>query len=226
MLKSKLWVSIVEAIIVVFILSFGIYWLFDIFITSSNLSSHTQKKIEWLAIAREWIEAMQNIRDTNWNKFSTDYKNCWNSFNYNSSCNLMSWNLSRFKIPKWNYSITNDSLTDWRWLLTPRTSTAWFENSSYRNEYLIYKSPNWYYYQDNKPTPSASISGYTKTAFTRRIKIDYCLTTDNATCNQWLSASENRKIMLVTSIVEWQDSSKSETSKIELQTMLTNYIDK
>lgn len=32
------------------------------------------------------MEAVENIRDTNWIKFSSDYENCWKVKNYDVGC--------------------------------------------------------------------------------------------------------------------------------------------
>ncbi len=46
----------------------------------------TQLRVQAINIAREGIEAVENIRDTNWLKFSSDIENCWKTFNYDHSC--------------------------------------------------------------------------------------------------------------------------------------------
>jgi hypothetical protein len=50
------------------------------------MSNNLDMKIQAIQIAREGIEAMTNIRDTNWKMLSTDNKNCWNTLNYDTNC--------------------------------------------------------------------------------------------------------------------------------------------
>ena len=54
--------------------------------SSQKLAGSTGNKIEAIQIARDGLEAMMNIRDTNWLLFSADRKNCWNVRNYNVNC--------------------------------------------------------------------------------------------------------------------------------------------
>jgi hypothetical protein len=60
--------------------------MYQIFTNSSHLSNSTTNKIQAIQIAKQGIEAVTNIRDTNWLRFSSDYPNCWNAYNYNNNC--------------------------------------------------------------------------------------------------------------------------------------------
>ena len=90
MKKSIKATSILEAMIVLLIIVTWIIGLYNIFNESLKLSETTKNRIEAIEIAREWIEAMKNIRDTNWLMFGWDTKNCFNTFNYNPQC---VWNI-------------------------------------------------------------------------------------------------------------------------------------
>ncbi len=78
--------SIVEAMIVLLIVVTGTVGIFQILNASQHLADSTQRRIEAIQIARDGIEAMTNIRDTNWQLFAADRRNCWNSENYNQNC--------------------------------------------------------------------------------------------------------------------------------------------
>jgi len=86
MKKTKKATSILEAMIVLLIIIVWVTWLYDIFNASQKLSNTTKNRIEAIEIAREWIEAMKNIRDTNWLMFGWDKTNCYNTLNYDSGC--------------------------------------------------------------------------------------------------------------------------------------------
>lgn len=210
MLRSKKWVSIVEAIVVVLILSFGLFWVFKIYISGNNLSVHTSNKNAAISIAKEWLEAVQNIRDTNWNMFSTDLKNCRNTLNYDKTC-VLNTSFSG-NIEAWNYVVTKatSGSNQNKWLLTKKTDTWDYKDSSYRSAFKVYKDTGWFYTQ-------APITPDPKINFTRRINIAYC--TDATTCN---STTEKPR-MKVTSIVEWQEPSREDPYKLEIDTVLTNY---
>lgn len=78
--------SIVESMVVMLIVVTGITGLYSLFTQSQKLSESTEQRILAIQIAREGIEAMINIRDTNWLLYAASYPNCWNVLNYNSSC--------------------------------------------------------------------------------------------------------------------------------------------
>ncbi len=78
--------SIVEALVVLLVIVSGSVGIFQILSTSQRLADATARRIEAIQIARDGIEAMTNIRDTNWQLFAADYQNCWRVLNYNSSC--------------------------------------------------------------------------------------------------------------------------------------------
>jgi hypothetical protein len=60
--------------------------MYDVFSSSQKLSSATKYRIEAISIAREGIEAVTNIRDTNAILFASDLDNCWNVLNYDNRC--------------------------------------------------------------------------------------------------------------------------------------------
>jgi hypothetical protein len=60
--------------------------MYDIFSSSQKLSESTSHRIEAIQIAREGIEAVMNIRDTNALLFQADLENCWNVSGYNGNC--------------------------------------------------------------------------------------------------------------------------------------------
>lgn len=195
MKKSQKATSILEAMIVLLIIVVWILWLYNIFNESQKLSNTTKNRIEAIEIAREWIEAMKNIRDTNWLMFGWDKQNCWNTFNYDSGC---VWNITPVKITNnKSYIIYQNPTYKWE-LFSPTISwTNDFTNSDYRTKFRVYKE-NWYY------TQSWSTND---TIYTREIQIT------NLT-NAW---------MTVTSIVNWADNSKNWAHKVELVDLITNW---
>ena len=54
--------------------------------SSQKFSNATGNRIEAIQIARDGLEAMTNIRDTNWILYGADPENCWNTMNYSGSC--------------------------------------------------------------------------------------------------------------------------------------------
>jgi len=192
MKKSKKATSIIEAMIVMLIIVVWITGLYNIFNNSQKLSNSTKNRIEAIEIAREWVEAMKNIRDTNWLIFAWDKQNCWNSLNYNSDCVWWGWTYITNK----SYKLYQDS-SDFKWKLEEKNPNLGFTDSTYRDNFRIYKN-NWFYTQTWTTNP---------TIFTREIKITNVTST-------W---------MLVNSIVQWADSSKNWSHKVELSDLITNW---
>lgn len=208
MKKSTSATSIVESLIVMLIIVTGITWMYNIFSQSQKLSDTTGNRIEAIQIAREWIEAMTNVRNTNWVLFAADYKNCWNTFDYDNRC---IWDTANTDIVDGNsYKIYQDSSTD-RWILENETSWV-YSDSWYRNRFQVFKDTNGFYSQSSW-TPFSPI-------FTREIIIEY-LDSD-----WWWAPNSDDEKMRVTSRVQWQDSSRSTPYNLELETILTNWKNK
>ena len=186
--------SIIEAMIVLMIILVWVIWLYDIFISSQKFSDSTKHRIEAIEIAREWVEAIKNIRDTNWLLFWADSDNCWNVLNYQTTCIGTTGALT--DIWDWNYTIVK--AINNRWELNVKNNAGVYWDTSYMNDFLIYKDANWFYTHD--------IIGSTKTVFTRKITISY-----------------NWGTMQINSLVNWVDSSTSSAYKVDIDLELTNW---
>ncbi len=86
MFKSQRGNSIIEVMVVIIILTIGITGAYNIISSGQKLSSTAENRIKAINIAREGLEAVENIRDTNWIKFSSDYNNCWKVKDYDTTC--------------------------------------------------------------------------------------------------------------------------------------------
>ncbi len=209
--------SIVESMIVMLIIVTGITGMYSIFTQSQRLSETTWNRIEAIQIAREWIEAFTNIRNTNWILFAADYKNCWNTLNYNNAC---IWDVASTDIAdNGSYIIYQDSNN--RWVLAPETTWN-YSDSTYRDDFQVFQynhnSPyTWLYTQSGSVNEIESMNP----VFTREIQIEYIEDTNWL----WWITSDDEK-MRITSRVEWLDSAKSTPHSIELETILTNWKNK
>ena len=212
MKKNTRATSIIESMVVMLIVVTGITGMYTIFSQSQRLANTTWNRIEAIQIAREWIEAFTNIRDTNWVLFAADYKNCWNTMNYNNSCIWDDTNTQGTDIGNNSrYTIYQDTTTN-RWLLEARLGTN-YSDTVYRNNFRVNKDANWLYTQSGWTTSNP--------IFTREIQVQYIEDTNWA----WWITSDDEK-MRITSKVEWLDNSKSTPHTIELETILTNWKNK
>ena len=203
---NKKWTSVIEAIIVMLIVVSGIVWMYTIFTSSQKLSQSSQNKVLAISIAREWIEAITNIRDTNWINFSSNLENCWMTENYDRSCIT---NDDKY-FSDWNYILYTNS--DDRWVLEEIIwpVPTWF-NDIYRNTFMVYIDDNtWFFTQTWTTSPTWLTETYNP-IFTREIR----LIPDTI-----LDPPQKYNIE---SIVKWVDSSRSDYYEIKLETVLTNW---
>ncbi len=207
MKKSKTATTIAEAMIVTLVIVLWLTWVYKIYSESLNLTYSIENKIQAIQIAREWIEAVTNIRDTNWSIYSSDKLNCWKTLNYDSACIWDSSFTNNIK-NNWNYKVLRDFNN--RWILTEDTLSLWdsFSSAPYRTFYRIYLDWNKLYTHNAGST--------LKQFYTRQIKTTNINAKewDNSTINDWLE---------IKSIVQRTDWVSTNVHKIELSTILTNY---
>ncbi len=76
--KSKAGETILETIIAVSVLAIGVTLSSTLMASSLRNINTSKNRVIAVNIAREGIEAVRNIRDTNWLKFSGNVRECWN----------------------------------------------------------------------------------------------------------------------------------------------------
>lgn len=209
MKKNKIAASLIEALVVIVILAMWIVATYSFFARSIAFLDWLNMRIEAIEIAREGIEAVENIRNTNWLLFPVNYENCWNVLGYKSECILDNSN-SIEKIP-WadknnpkTYILENNN---WRWNLTLTWISAQnliYTNSDFRDKFAVWLDNLGKYCQ---PVDTTNCIKIQKWNYTRKIQA----------YKDW-----NDK-MIVKSTVEWIDSSTSWSRKVEIYNLLTNY---
>lgn len=197
--------SIIEAMVVMLIVVTSTVGIYQVYINSQKLQISTGNRITAIQIAREWIEIMHNIRDTNAMLFSADLSNCWNVLNYDGSC---IWSIATTTDIWNNASYTAYKDTDNKWKLVSKSNAWGYTNSTYRNNFRVKKDTLWFFSQ----------SGVTDfmPVYTRELLINYINTT-------WALVDSNDEKMNVSSIVRWSDSSKTWFYEIKLDTILSNW---
>ncbi len=199
--------SIIEAMVVLLVVTIGIVGVFGLMNSSQKLANSTGQRIEAIQIARDGIESMMNIRDTNWILYAADYQNCWNVLNYNNNCiwdpgfttDITLW------INEW-FTIYSNSYNQFE--LQKYSNVWWFSDATYRNNFRVRKDPKGFYTQ----------SGWTdfNPIYTREIQVNY-LKADNT---PWDS---NDPKMQVKAIIRWNDPASKNPRKLEMETLLTNW---
>ena len=165
MKKSKTGSALIEAMIIVMIVSIWIIWVMKILTGSQRMVNEFEEKILAISIARDALEWLTNIRDTNWKSYSVDYKNCWNTLNYNISCVSDDLDLNWTDIPAWTYEIYQSD-TDYRFYLW-NWSTL---DADPTNDYKIYIDDKWFYSQWNLNWVPWT---YKDTIYRRELEISY-----------------------------------------------------
>lgn len=197
--------SIVEAIILILIVVSWTLGVYAIMNDSQKLSESTGNRITAIQIARDGIEGVINIRDTNWKIFWADRTNCWNTLNYNASC--IGNTTTSTDIPAASYLLSRNSQN--QFILTAEGSPWNYADAWSRNTYKVEKDANAFY------TQSWSID--VKPLFMRRILIWYKDNTWNASTNS------NTPYMTIEAEVIWKDSIKANPRSIKLSTQITNW---
>lgn len=193
--------SIIEVIVVITILTIGIVGTYNIINNGQKLSSTAENRIKAINIAREWLEAVENIRDTNWIKFSSDYDNCWKVKDYNINC---------IGVPGKEFTsgsyilIQSGSLWTLSGTIIPSTTYT-----TYLGQFPIFLDNNSLPMSIGNNTPCSSFQTRNcKTIFTREIQISHPDATH----------------MKINSIVKWVDSSLiTGPHMINFETILTNW---
>lgn len=210
MKKNKHATSIIEAIVAMTIISIWVTWMYNIYISSTRLEESISNKMNAVAIAREWIEAITNMRDTNWIILWSDVNNCWNTLNYNTLC-IMN-NTTDYDIPNdWHFKIYKN--TNNRWTLSGSTtvSASGYLDSTYRDNFIVWIDSDWFYTQTW--TVDNLIPLYTREIITKYIE----------DTNWDALIDSNDEKMEVKSLVQWMDGSSKQPHKIELKTILSNW---
>ncbi|NDK08715.1 hypothetical protein EOM39_05755 [Candidatus Gracilibacteria bacterium] len=206
MKSNKSGTTIIEAIIAMFIIIVGTIGVYTIYAKSQKISISVENRVKAISIAREGIEVIQNIRDTNWVLFGADSKNCWNVKDYEINC--LGDNVGTHKIPAGSYKIIKD--VDNRWKLIDLTSTTGnYDDQTFRDTFVVNVDADGLYTQSG--------GAQFKPLFTRKIEISYIDTNSSG------NGEKLDEKMLVKSIVSWGDNSKVGFYTVTLENLLTNW---
>jgi type II secretory pathway pseudopilin PulG len=196
-----------ELIIMMAIMAIGISSMLWVVETGSYFAKDTEDNIKAINLAREGIEWVTDLRNTNWQRFSSDKINCWKVLNYNSNC--IGWT-SVPLIASGSYKLY---IQNGLWYLSGVTTTFsdiygtdW---AAYKQIYATWLDDRGFYSQTGMTAYSTGCTSELQrnciTQFTREINID----------PQWSTGS-----LLVRSIVRWKAKRDRE---IILDATLTNW---
>ncbi len=188
------------------ILGLGITALLQTIGSGINYTRDTENKIKAINIAREGIEGMTNIRDTNWLRFSSDKANCWKVDKYDSGC-IGNPSFAGILWTGSNIIFSANGV----WFLSG-TANINFASSwtAYKNTYQVNLDSNGFYSQTGTTSWQCTsfIQKSCKTIFTRELTLGIP--------SPWTQTG----ILLVKSIVRWTD---GRAQNVILETTLTNW---
>ena len=217
---------IIEAMVVLLLLTVWVTGVYSILVSSQKLSQSTSYRIEAIQIARDSLEAMTNIRDTNWVEFWGDVRNCWNTWNYDRDSTPSciwddSWDSQRIShTANQSFILYRDEVT-WKFELERRSRNPNnFSELDYRDNFRVYYDDNWFYTQSwSLSLPDENLLSR---EYTREIRIDYL---NENFQSQWSTAVSN-PAMDITVLVQWADPAVTENRSLEMTTRLTNWRDR
>ncbi len=218
--RNKKGETITETIIALSILAIGITLSSTLMASSLRNINVSKNRFIAVNIAREGIEAMRNIRDTNWLKFSSSRRTCWNHSPQadpatDNCIDVDSDGVSDNAIELGDYIIYKDE--DHRWRLADATtgSAPVIDHTPLFTVDIDEDGESDMY--NHSPDLISDALGTTPqpTVFKRKITIEYLQ--DDGTEGD---VDNNR--MRVTSAVSWFRSGIERT--VELKTHLTDYL--
>jgi type II secretory pathway pseudopilin PulG len=188
-------VSLMEIIAMLTILGIAIVAMFSTVTGGIFFAKDSENRIKAINLAREWLEGVTDMRNTNWLRFSSDQANCWKVKDYNASCIGDSAWINAPYIGTNNYILLNKNGA---WYLTGTTSGSglWVGSDGY---YTASGSMS-------DPLCTLDIRTNCRSVFTREIRISI---------PGWNTGS-----MTVTSVVDWRERSPQ---NVTLTTTLTNW---
>ncbi len=157
-LLGKRWSSIIEIMAMMTILGIAVTAMFSTVIGGIYFAKDSENRIKAINLAREWIEWVTNLRNTNWLRFSSDQTNCWRVLDYNATC------IGSVVTPV----ISNTSYVlehqNGAWYLTGSTTGSW-----------LWIDDEWYYYASgvtsNDIRCTFDIVVNCRSPFTREIRV-------------------------------------------------------
>jgi len=195
-LGNKKGESLVEVIMAIFVVALGSGVATSLIISALQANSFSRDNLIALNLAVEGIEAIREIRDANWLRFSYNKEQCWNIRPDASDCETGT------RIAVGPYTVNLDT-TSYNWNIPNPALTGNLNldhpDDTINNQYRLYYDASHTMY-----TPPGA-PGNEKSPFYRMVSIGY----------------PNDEMMSISSLVQWK--SQGVTHQVSLQTTLTNY---
>lgn len=202
---NKRWATMLELMAMMTILALWVWGMLGVIWSGTGFAKDTEDTIKAINLAREWIEGITNLRNTNWLRFSSDKTNCWKVQDYVSSC---------IGNTSWASDIASGSYVlytrNGAWYLSGMApinpTTDW---ATYRESYKAWLDNEGFYTQTGVTIPSVYCSSIWQpncmTPFNREIQITPIWTgtiqVKSIVRWQW---KRQRDIILLTTLTNWK----------------------
>ena len=188
--------SLIEIMAMIAVLGLAVTAMFSTVIGGIYFARDSESRVKAINLAREGIEWVTNLRNTNWLRFSSDQTNCWKVQWYAAGCIGDSLSATP-RLAVASYVLIN-------------TNGAWYLTGTVTGSGLWIDS-NGYYSASSATTPKCTITLTTncRSPFTREIRIT------DAT-NVWANSGS----ITVTAVVDWFE---KRSQNVTLKTTLTNW---
>jgi hypothetical protein len=211
-LKSRRGETVVEVLIAVMLLVVGALSAVRLLALVGINNQLTKERVVATNLAREGLEAVRNIRDTNWLRFAGERRRCWNNADFSSPIECQDVNsdgVADEPITHAENYIAKFNTTNYRWELISTSDRLDFSDKTIDavdEEHRLKEDANGLY----------NHAAGTDTIYFREIYTEY-LDPD-----QSLALGESANVLRITSKVEWVDRGKF--SNVTLTTILTDYL--
>lgn len=190
--------TLIEIMAMLAVVGLTLLTMFQTLTQTITFSRDAESRIRAINIAREGIEAMVNIRNTNWLMFTSDRTNCWDTLNYDIRC---------------VGNTTHDKINEWDYILYDQDGLWWLSGSSTPGRLGV--TPQWWYswsggYSSNRRCLNIGGSGGTGTTdclsnFTRHITVsDKTSTGMTVTATVAWRSTTPRSVSLTHHITNWK----------------------
>ena len=104
--------TVIEMLVVIVMIASWLLVMYWVINSGLSFVDYTRKKLIAVNIAREWIEAVYNIRDTNWTRWSWKRDKCW-------------LKVDPLVDKGWNWCEDDPWMQSWDYVLKLKKSDAW-----------------------------------------------------------------------------------------------------
>ncbi|MFH1375367.1 MAG: prepilin-type N-terminal cleavage/methylation domain-containing protein [Patescibacteria group bacterium] len=216
-LKSRRGETLVEVLVSLMLLVVGSLGAVRLFGMAAINNELTKERVIATNLAREGLEAVRSVRDTNWLRFAGERRKCWNNIEAAQCLDDNGDSVPNQPIThKQQYRAEFEA--NFRWKLVPvGTDEVFVDRLNLQNgingkdaDYRLKLDANNLY----------SHTGATDTFYFREIYTEYL--NDTATAESIASPQESSNVLRVTSRVEWYDRGKF--SDVTLSTIITDHL--